>query len=245
MEEKGEYCSQKIVAIILARGGSKGLPKKNILTLAGKPLIYYTINAAKQSRFVQRIVVSTDDPETAALAKKFGAEVPFMRPGHLSNDDATAEDALAHAFHWMRDNEDFDADIVVYLQITDPFRKASMIDDCVKVLLNNPNIDSAFMGHLEHKNYWQNVDGNFRRLAADIPYGVPRQKREPLYREDTGTALATRGYLISEGKRLGLNCHIIPYEQTVNFIDIHEEFDLWLAEKIIKERGILPFDEEN
>ena len=244
MEKEGEYYSRNIVAIILARGGQKGLPKKNILKLAGKPLIYYTIQAAKHSKFVQRIIVSTDDLEIATIAKEFGAEVPFIRPANLSNDDATAEDALAHAVDWMKEKEGFNADIVVYLQITDPFRNASMIDSCVKVLLENPNIDSAFMGHLEHKNFWRNVNGNFKRVAADIPYGIPRQKREPLYREDTGTALATRGHIISAGQRLGSNCHIIPYEQAVNFIDIHEEFDLWLAEKIIKEGGILPFDEE-
>ena len=244
MEKENTDRPVNVVAIILARGGSKGLTKKNILKLAGKPLIYYTIAAAKSAKLVHRIVVSTDDPEIAKLAIKYGAEVPFMRPADLSGDDSTSEVALAHAVHWLRDNEGFTTDIVVYLQVTDPFRKVSMIDDCVKVLLDDPKIDSAFMGHIEHKNYWQKIDGSYKRLAESIPYGLPRQRREPLYREDTGTALATRGYIISAGKRLGENCYIIPYEQKVNFIDIHEEFDLWLAEKIIKERGILPCAEE-
>ena len=229
-----------IVAIILARGGSKGLPRKNIRNLAGKPLIAYSIEAAKQARHVQRVIVSTDDEEISAVARDFGAEVPFMRPIELANDDATSEVALAHAVKWLQDEEGYKVDIVVYLQITDVFRRSTMIDECVEVLLKKPEIDSAFMGYIEHKNYWQKVDGKFLRLADNIPYGIPRQKRQPVYREDTGIALATRAEVILQGKRLGENCHIIPYEQDVSFVDIHTEFDLWLSEMLVNEKGILP-----
>lgn len=229
-----------VVSIILARGGSKGLPRKNIKSLAGKPLIAYSIEAAKQSKHVSRVIVSTDDDEIASVALQYGAEVPFIRPANLADDDATSEVALKHTVEWLRTNENYNVDIVVYLQVTDVFRKSHMIDDCVQVLLDNPDIDSAFMGLVEHKNYWRNENGKFIRLANDIPYGVPRQKREPVYREDTGIALATRAEVVLQGKRIGENCHVVPYEQDVWFIDIHSEFDLWLSEKIITDKNILP-----
>ena len=88
-------------------------------------------------------------------------------------------------------------DIVVYLQVTDLFRNPSMIDDCVNVLRNSPEIDSAFMGHIEHKNFWRKSGDKFERLADDMDC---QDKREPVYREDTGIALATRTHVILEGK---------------------------------------------
>lgn len=231
---------KNIVAIILARGGSKGLPKKNILPINGKPLIAYSIEAANKSKYVDRIIVSTDSQEIANIAIENGAEVPFIRPSNLADDDATSEIALKHAVEWLSDHENYKVDIVVYLQTTDLFRTKTMIDDCIEVLLNQPKIDSSFMGLEVHKNYWRKVDGKFKRLAADIPYGIPRQQREPLYREDTGLALATRSSVILAGNRIGNNVHIIPYEQKVDFIDIHTEFEKWLTEILIIDGKILP-----
>jgi CMP-N,N'-diacetyllegionaminic acid synthase len=231
---------KNIVAIILARGGSKGLPKKNILPVNGKPLIAYSIEAAKKSKYVNRVIVSTDDKEIAKIALSNDAEVPFLRPNNLANDTATSEVALKHAVEWLRDNENYQVDIVVYLQTTDLFRTKTMIDDCVEVLLSKPEVDSAFMGLEVHKNFWRKDNGNFVRLADDIPYGIPRQEREPLYREDTGLALATRSSVILAGNRVGENIYIIPYEQKVDFIDIHTEFEKWLSEILITDGKILP-----
>lgn len=231
---------KNIVAIILARGGSKGLPKKNILPINGKPLIVYSIEAAKKSKYVNRVVVSTDDQEIANIALANNAEVPFLRPKNLADDTATSEVVLKHAVEWLRDHENYKVDIVVYLQTTDLFRSKDMIDDCVEVLLNQPEIDSAFMGLEVHKNYWRKENGEFKRLASDIPYGIPRQQREPLYREDTGLALATRSAVILAGNRVGENAYIVPYEQKVDFIDIHTEFEKWLSEILITDGKILP-----
>lgn len=225
--------SQNVVAILLARGGSKGLPRKNILPLAGKPLLAYSIEAAKSSRYVTRVIVSTDDDEIASVAHELGAEVPFVRPDDLADDFATSEVALKHAVEWLRDNEGYETDIVVYLQITDLFRTPLMIDQCVEALLTDPDLDSAFMGHIEHKNFWRQQGDAFVRLANDMPYGVPRQQKEPLYREDTGTACATRASVVLSGRRLGDRSKVIPYEQNIHFIDIHTEFDLWLAEMLV------------
>ena len=159
---------KNIVAIILARGGSKGLPKKNILPINSKPLIVYSIEAAKKSKYVNRVLVSTDDQEIADIALANNAEVPFLRPKKLSNDTATSEVALKHAVEWLRDKENYQTDIIVYLQTTDLFRSKSMIDDCIKVLLKKPEVDSAFMGLEVHKNFWRKEKGKFTRLL--FPY---------------------------------------------------------------------------
>lgn len=232
--------AKNVVAIILARGGSKGLPRKNILPLNGEPLISYSINAANQSKYVDRTIVSTDDHEIAVIARKKGAETPFLRPKELSTDTATTEVALKHAVDWLINTDNYSVDIVVYLQITDVFRKKNMIDDCVKILLDNPEVDSAFMGLVMHKNFWQKNNRNYKNLTSDIPYGIPRQHREPIFREDTGLALATKASVILEGKRIGKNVRIVPYEQDVDFIDIHSKFDLWLSEMLINEGNVEP-----
>ena len=229
-----------VVAIIPARGGSKGLPKKNILPLAGRPLINYTIEAAKDAKLVSKVIVSTDDEKIREIALGSGAEVPFLRPPEYSTDQSKVEEALKHAVVWLKENEAYKPDIVVYLQVTDLFRQRGMIDKCVQVLMDNPKVDSAFMGLPVHKNFWRKKNGNFVRLADDIPYGVPRQEREPLYREDTGVALATRYEVVMAGKRLGKNCQVVPYEQEVDFIDIHSEFDMWLSEVIMNKKEIIP-----
>lgn len=224
----------KVVAIIPARGGSKGLPGKNTRVLAGKPLIAYSIEAAKGSAYVDRVVVSTDDPGIASVAKRWGAEVPFLRPAELGHDLTPTEPVLKHAVEWLEVHEGYAVDIVLFLQPTDIFRKRSMIDAVIKALLDDERIDSAFVAHPTHKNFWRKNGEGYVRLAPDLAYG-PRQAREPLYREDTGVACATRASLIKRGRRLGERVAIIPNTDEASSIDIHTEFDFWLAERVLGE----------
>jgi len=223
-----------VVAIIAARGGSKGLPGKNIRPLAGKPLIAYSVEAAKASPYVDRVIVTTDSPEIAEVARKFGAEVPFMRPPELAQDLTPTEPVLAHAVEWLEREEGYRVDIVVFLQPTDIFRKRTMIDETVKCLLDDPTLESAFVAYKTHKNFWRKKDGQWVRMAPDLAYG-PRQKKEPVYREDTGLACATRASLIKAGKRLGDRVEIIANDDDASSIDIHTEFDFWLADKVLSE----------
>jgi CMP-N-acetylneuraminic acid synthetase len=224
-----------VVAIILARGGSKGLLKKNIKLLNGRPLISYTIEDAKKSKKIDRVIVSTDDNEIALVAKKEGAEVPFLRPAYLSDDKTTSEVALKHAVEWLSQNESYEPEIIVYLQVTEPLRPQHIIDNCIDILLKEKNIDTAFAALKTHKNYWRiNENKEAFRLALDMPYGIGRQDREPIYREDTGIALAVRRSVILEGKRVGDNCRIVPYTHPGSLIDIHDEFDFKLADFLIK-----------
>lgn len=223
-----------VVAVIAARGGSKGLPGKNIRPLAGKPLIAYSVEAAKASPYVDRVIVTTDSPEIAEVARKFGAEVPFMRPAELAQDLTPTEPVLAHAVEWLEREEGYRVDIVVFLQPTDIFRKRTMIDETVKRLLDDPTLESAFVAYKTHKNFWRKQDGKFVRMAPDLAYG-PRQKKEPVFREDTGLACATRASLIKAGKRLGDRVDIIENDDDASSIDIHTEFDFWLADRVLSE----------
>lgn len=224
---------RKVVAIIPARGGSKGLPGKNIRWLAGKPLLAYAIEAVQSSSLIDRIVVSTDHEEIASVAKKYGAEAPFLRPTDISSDEATTESALQHAVLWL-DNHGYVADVVVFLTCTAVFRKHEWVSAVVRLLLDDESLDSVFVTLATHKNYWRKLDGQWQRLAPDISYGS-RQTREPLYREETPTALATRASFIRQGRRLGDNVDFVVTHDERIAIDIHSEFDFWMAEKIMAE----------
>jgi CMP-N-acetylneuraminic acid synthetase len=115
-----------------------------------------------------------------------------------------------------------------------------MIDACVDVLLTDPAVDSAFVALETHKNYWRRRGDRWVRLADDIPYGTPRQSKEALYREDTGLALATRAAVVLAGARLGPRCVVLPHSHPAEFIDIHSELDLQVAEFLITQLGIHP-----
>jgi CMP-N-acetylneuraminic acid synthetase len=224
-----------VVAVIPARGGSKGLPRKNIRLLAGKPLIAYTIEAARQCALIDRVIVSTDDLEIAEVSRQFGAEAPFMRPEELATDYASTESVLKHAVEWLEEHEGYRADIVVFLQLTDIFRKKYMLDKVVENLLADESIDSSFVVYPEHKNYWRKFGEEYRRI--DERGHMSRQLKEKIYREDTGLACATRGWIIKEGRRIGNKVVPVMNEDHTSFIDIHDEFDLWLADKILTEWG--------
>lgn len=223
-----------VVAIIPARGGSKGLPGKHLRPLAGKPLIAYTIEAAKGCPLVHRVIVSTDDPAIAEVARRWGAEAPFLRPAELAQDLTPTEPVLAHALEWLESNEGYRVDIVVFLQPTDIFRKRAMVERVIRALLDDPAVDSAFVAHPTHKHFWRQSGAGYARLAADLAYG-PRQTREPLYREDTGLVCATRAAVIKQGRRLGDRVVIVANPDEASGIDIHTEFDFWLAERVLAE----------
>jgi len=224
------------VAVIPARGGSKGLPRKNLRPLAGKPLIAHTIEAARASSYVDRVIVSTEDEEIAEVSREWGAEVPFLRPKELAEDLTPTEPVLKHALEWLEKVEGYQVDVVLFLQPTDIFRKRFMIDGAIKRLLDDDALDSVFVAYPTHKNFWRRIDGEWVRLASDLAYG-PRQTREPLYREDTGFACATRAKVIRQGKRVGEKVDIIVNDDESSFIDIHDEFDFWLAERVLLDWG--------
>lgn len=126
----------KVLFVITARGGSKGVPRKNIKPIGGLPLIAYKIIAAQQAKLKKRIIVSTDDEEIADVARKYGAEVPFLRPDYLASDEASSIDVVLHAMNWISENDTTDYDYVCLLEPSSPFTKASDLDKAVELIHN-------------------------------------------------------------------------------------------------------------
>jgi len=160
----------KILCLILARGGSKRIPKKNIKKLGGKPLIAYAIECAKNSKYINRIIVSTDDKKIAAIAKNYGAEVPFLRPKNISQEYSTELEAFEHALGWLKDNENYIPDLIVKLFPTSPFRRAETVDKAIELILSHPEADSVRSIRLcsEHPyKMWRIEDG---WLKSFIPF---------------------------------------------------------------------------
>ena len=128
----------EILALIPARGGSKAIPRKNLVRVAGKPLIAYTIEQAKASRHITRVVVSTEDEEIAAVARECGADVPFLRPAEFARDDSPDLDVFLHALTWLKEREDYACELVVHLRPTGPVRRVERIDEAIEQLRAHP-----------------------------------------------------------------------------------------------------------
>lgn len=131
----------EILALIPARGGSKGIPRKNIRNFAGYPLIAWSIAAAKQSEYVRRVIVSTDDEVIAAVARECGAETPFLRPAEFAQDKTTDLPVFEHAIQWLEENENYRPEIIIQLRPTSPIRPKNMLDDAIRILLDRNDAD--------------------------------------------------------------------------------------------------------
>lgn len=150
------YKDRKIVCVIPARAGSKGLRGKNIKKLLGKPLIAYSIEQARKSKYIDRVIVSTDSKKIARVARSFGAQVPFLRPGRLANDKSSTIDVLLHAIDWLEKKEKFVFDILVLLHVTAPLRSVEDIDRSIELLFKR-NTDNVFSVTEAHKNPYFNM----------------------------------------------------------------------------------------
>lgn len=135
--------TSRVLALIPARGGSKGVPRKNLLPLAGKPLIAYSILQAKASSRISRVVVSTDDEEIAEVARQWGAEVPFLRPAEYAQDLSPDIDVFRHALRWLENEEGYVPDLVVHLRPTGPVRSVARIDEAIALLEQHPEADAV------------------------------------------------------------------------------------------------------
>lgn len=219
-----------VITVIPARGGSKGIPKKNIALLGGKPLLAYTIEAAQEAHLDGPIVVSTDDNEITAVAKKLGVEV-VKRPQEISGDTAPTEDALLHTLDEYQ-ARGMSFDLVLTLQPTSPFRKPQTISAFVKQFCEmRSKYDAMLSFHEDRTDFWfQEDNGEFRRLFPDAPRR--RQARRPLYGENS-VLYITKVTALSETKSiLGRRPagFIIQHEEA---LDINDPCDLLLAEFLL------------
>tara|TARA_B100001093_G_scaffold517637_1_gene599832 strand:+ start:2049 stop:2765 length:717 start_codon:yes stop_codon:yes gene_type:complete len=226
---------EDIICIIPARGGSKGLPRKNVKLINNEPLISRPIRQAAESGVIGTILVTTDDEEIAKLAKEAGAIVPFIRPSDLAEDLTTTEDTLKHALLTYENIIKKKFKLAIFLTATDIFRDPKWIVEGVKKMINNSNLESVFVGHATHKNFWeQKEDGSWKRLKDWMKYYSSRQNRKEVIREDTGLMSVSRASLWREGRRIGDKVDIIVNHNSFTSIDIHDEEDLLLANFAIK-----------
>ncbi len=231
----------KVLAVIPARGGSKGLKDKNIQLLGGKALVTYPIEAAQKSGCIDRIFVTTDSEAIAEVARAAGAEVPFLRPPRLAEDQTTMEATLQQALEQYEEHSGVTFDIAVFLTATDIFRKPEWITAAVTILKDRPDLESAFAAHRTFKNFWEALpEGGYQRLRPYMQIYGQRQERirnnRVIYREDTGLACASRAWLWRQGRRIGDKVEIIPNDDPATDIDIHTAFDLFLAEQTLRWR---------
>lgn len=204
-----------ILGITPARGGSKTIPRKNIKEICGKPLIAWTIEAAKRSLLLDRYVVSTEDKEIAEISRKYGAEV-ISRPPELATDEASTISVLQDILTKS------DADVVVLLQATSPIRDDNLIELCIKKFLDS-EADSLATGF----------------LCKYYEYGNYQQRRQDLkgWFYDDGNVYIFRADLLKKGDRYGKKMERIIIDREQN-IEIDDEFDFWLAEQVLLKRKI-------
>lgn len=200
----------EILALIPARGGSKGIPRKNIRSFAGYPLIAWSIAAAKRSSLVTRVIVSTDDAEIAAAAREWGAETPFLRPAEFAQDKTTDLPVFQHALTWLMTQESYQPEIVVQLRPTSPIRPIGMVDDAIRILLDHPDADSVRgvvpAGQNPFKMWRFNGEGHPLNPLLEVPgiaepYNAPRQIL-PVVHWQTGHIDVIRTRTILEKKSL-------------------------------------------
>jgi N-acylneuraminate cytidylyltransferase len=181
----------EILALIPARGGSKGIPRKNIRDFAGYPLLAWSIAAGLKAELVTRVIVSTDDDEIAAVACEYGAETPFRRPKVFAQDDTTDLPVFEHALEWLKENEGYVPEVVVQLRPTSPIRPNGLVDNAIRKLLEHPEADCVrgivSAGQNPHK-MWRLPEGENSPMKnlLDVdgiaePYNAPRQSLPPVY----------------------------------------------------------------
>jgi CMP-N-acetylneuraminic acid synthetase len=236
----------EILAIIQARGGSKGVPGKNIKMLCGKPLIAWTIEAAKQATLVNRVIVSTDDADIARVAKEWGAEVPFTRPAELASDSAKSIGLLEHALHWLQENEAYTPDAIVQLKPTNPLRTAAHIDASVEKYSAGHGVLDAVItvvkAPIHPLKTWRVDEAGL--LVPFIPeevFGIkeasksPRQSLPEAYGNNSCVHVINTKTILEKHSSIGTKVGYVELSKE-DSINIDEPFDFMIAELVMAER---------
>jgi len=228
------YKNKKIVALIPARGGSKGLPGKNIKPLMGKPLISWTIEQALRSKYIDQVVVTTDKIKIARIAKRYGADVPFIRPKELATSSARGIDVLLHAVKYF-ENEGHNFDLVLWLQPTSPLRKNVDVERAIKMLFRNNAKAVVSVTRSEH-HPWLNVrltsDKRCMPLYKNVGKNKNRQELPVYYRINGAIYLSYIDSIKKTKSFVGKDtcAYIMPSERSV---DIDTALDFEFAEFLL------------
>ncbi len=212
--------SERIIAIIPIRGSDDEFKESPSPMLGERPLVEYTLLAAKEARLLDRVIVSTDSEAVADFCRRYGVEVPFIRPASLAEPTATVTDVLLHCVEWLESNEHDHPDWVIKLEITHPFRPTGIIDTLIKTALMQ-NVDSAFLAYEEVHGFWTlDHDGSPRLVGEEG--NLPRKTRKPFYRDSSGLVAMTRVANLKAGKLYGNNLGLIPFRDLFAIVDTHE-----------------------
>jgi N-acylneuraminate cytidylyltransferase len=238
------------LVIIPARGGSKTIPRKNILNFAGFPLIAFSIAAGLAAKTVTRVIVSTDDEEIAEISRRYGAETPFLRPAEYSQDQTPDLPVFVHALEWLAENEDYHPEIIVQLRPTSPFRRVRHIDEAVYRLIERPEADAVRTVCVPFQNpfkMWRiGLDGLMVPLGTELgvplePYNQPRQALPEVYWQTGYVDAAWTDTILTKNSMTGeaiLPLVIDPSE----WVDIDSPDDWHRAERLVSTGEIILVD---
>jgi len=228
----------KILGVVPARGGSKGIPQKNIKLLLGKPLIAYTIIEALKSKLLTKVIISSDDRKIIRIVKKYGGEAPFVRPKELATDKSLALPVIQHAVRKMEKIEKIKYDYVVMLQPTTPLRTAEDIDQALKKLIKTKADSVISVVNVEANHPWR-----MKKIVNDrlVDYGkeevenMPRQSLPPVYIRSGDIYAVKRKVLMADNTFRGKDCR--PYLMSEGgTVNIDSEIDFKLAEILLSKR---------
>lgn len=231
----------EVLAIIPARSGSKSVKDKNIRMINGKPMMAYSIGHALQAECIDRVIVSTDSGKYAQIAREYGAEVPFLRPAEYATDTALDIDVFVHALRYLEENEGYMPELVVQLRPTYPVRRISDIENMVKYMRDNPDIDSirciAPAKEIAYKMWFKDENNMLRPVMTDIPecYNMPRQQLPKIYYQNACIDVVRTEVVLNQHSMSGSK--IAGYEMDENF-DIDTEDEFLEAEKYITRHNL-------
>lgn len=240
----------QVLTLIPARGGSKSIPRKNIRPFAGHPLIAYSIAAGLCAETVTRVIVSTDDDEIAAVARRHGAETPFLRPDEYSQDNTPDLPVFQHALNWLEEHEGYRPEIVVHLRPTSPFRRVSHIDEAVYRLMARPEADAVRTVCVPFQNpfkMWRiEPDGFMRPLGVELgiphePYNQPRQMLPEVYWQTGYVDVAWSDTILVKDSMTGERILPLIIDPS-QWIDIDSADDWRRAERLL-ESGEITFED--
>ena len=227
---------KRILAIIPARGGSKGIPRKNIKLLNGKPLIAYTIEEAKKSKYLDRVVVSTEDMEIAHVSKKFGAEIPYLRSEELAQDNSPTIDCVIDVVKWLEKNEGYNPDYVCLLQCTSPLRTYQDIDCTIEKAINSNTDGSISVCEAEVNPYWTNTfNGEILEYFMEEGKKINRRQDLPKIYRINGAIYVIKTSILIENKTFDTNKMTGYIMSNKRSIDIDNEIDFKYAELVMRE----------
>jgi CMP-N,N'-diacetyllegionaminic acid synthase len=232
----------EILAIIPARGGSKGIYKKNIKHLAGEPLIGYTARAAMGSKLLSKIILSTDDPEIAKIGESYGLEVPFMRPDYLAQDNSPSLSVIDYTVRELEKTHAYTPSVIVILQPTSPFRDSNQIDEAIQIFLDcKPDSLVSVVGvphNMIPESIMQlSVDGKLQAYKPSYDQSKNSRQLKPKYYARNGASIYIVSYDCMMNKQSLFGEDIIPYfMDKISSIDIDDLEDWSIAELLMKGR---------